>query len=81
MSELAVFVNLNVTQQMPIWIWIFWIPQIIQYLALPKDDLLHQISSYICLKLCKLYPQVVWYHLKAKIASQQPSQQKMNQRR
>ena len=64
---------MNVTQMMPIWLWIFWIPQIIQFLTLPRDDLLHAISSYICLKLCKLYPQVVWYPLKAKTAQQQPA--------
>ena len=28
-NDLAIFVSMNVTQMMPIWLWIFWIPQII----------------------------------------------------
>ena len=53
---------------MPKWLWIFWIPQVLQFLALPrsdKNDVLLSMCKVICHYLCVSYPQVTWYPLKA----------------
>ena len=59
---------------MPKWLWIFWLPQILQFLSLPKDDTLQILCKFICHYMCVLYPQVTWYPLKATMEFHRDSQ-------
>ena len=37
-KEIASFMKLN-ADQMPVWIWIFWLPQLLQFMSQEKDSL------------------------------------------
>ena len=52
-------------EQMPTWIWIFWAPQLINFLY-QASPLEQYIGKVILFKLSKLYPQAVYYSMKAK---------------
>jgi len=38
-QKLLVLVQ-KIARDMPKWLWIFWLPQILQFLTLPKEDTL-----------------------------------------
>ena len=50
---------------MPKWIWIFWLPQCLSFLTLPKEDYLQAMCKVVFYYMCVSYPQVTWYPLKA----------------
>ena len=72
-----ILVTKGVSRDMPKWLWIFWLPQVMQYLMLPKENLLQVMCMSICHYLCSLYPQVTWYPLRA-IATYYSDQQNPN---
>lgn len=59
---------------MPKWLWIFWLPQVLQALTLPKDDTLLSMCKVICHYMCVSYPQVTYYPLKAITESHRDNQ-------
>jgi hypothetical protein len=50
------FIYKNV-EQMPAWLWLFWIPQLIKLLHCRQDSLPLKVAAWIFhKKICKLYP-------------------------
>ena len=64
-QKLLFLVNKSIARDMPKWLWIFWLPQVLQFMTLPKDDVLLYTCKMICHYMCASYPQVIWYPLKA----------------
>lgn len=60
------FVIRNIAE-LPVWLWLFWIPQLLQFFKQPKETLQHKTANQIFLKLCKLYPQPVYHPLRSKL--------------
>ena len=47
--------------QLPVWIWIFWLPQIMNLLGRTDHEI--KIGDYLLKRLSSLYPQTVFYYL------------------
>jgi hypothetical protein len=51
---------------MPVWIWLFWVPQIMQMFLSHVNSFENTLSKTVLEKLSKLYPQAVLYTIKAR---------------
>lgn len=54
-------------EQMPTWIWLFWIPQILQMFFYNGNQVETMLSRVVLDKICKLYPQTIYFQLKSRI--------------
>jgi hypothetical protein len=64
------FVFANI-QQMPAWIWIFWLPQLMHLVKQVRQGQTQSLQQTIAHriitdKLCKMYPQATFYILRDK---------------
>ena len=53
--------------QMPTWIWLFWIPQILQIFYNNGNQVETMLSRIVLDKICRLYPQTIYFQLKSRI--------------
>lgn len=64
-KQIKSFLKTNV-EQLPGWLWLFWIPQLLQMVKQPKESLQNEAALKIYTKVSKLYPQATYYPLRAK---------------
>lgn len=65
----------NQAELIPLWVWLSWIPSLLNCLSQPEAN---QMKN-ILIKLATLYPQAIFYHLKAFIIEKQEMNNLINQ--